>query len=75
MIPKNQNISLGFTNAKLRDYLLGTFLGIIPITFIYVYLGHSFVDFRYTVKILFVLLALICTYFIQLFLKSHNARH
>lgn len=35
------NFALGLTRVSFRDYLLGTFLGIIPGTFAYVYFGDS----------------------------------
>lgn len=35
------NFALGFTKVSLRDYFLGTLLGIIPGTFAYVYFGDS----------------------------------
>jgi len=35
------NFGLGFTKVKVRDYFFGTFLGIIPGTFVYVYFGDS----------------------------------
>ncbi len=35
------NFALGLTKVSYRDYFLGTFLGIIPGTFAYVYFGDS----------------------------------
>jgi len=35
----------GLSKIKIRDFILGTFLGIIPGTFAYVYLGTSLVTF------------------------------
>lgn len=35
------NFLLGVTNISLRDYVLGSFIGMIPGTFIYVYFGES----------------------------------
>ena len=35
------NFALGFTKVSYRDYVLGTFLGIIPGTFAFVYAGSS----------------------------------
>jgi uncharacterized membrane protein YdjX (TVP38/TMEM64 family) len=37
------NYALGLTSVGLRDYLLGSFVGMLPSTFLYVYLG-SLVD-------------------------------
>ena len=36
------NFALGLTKVKARDYVIGTFFGIIPGTFVFVYLGDSF---------------------------------
>lgn len=35
------NYALGLTKVRLRDYILGSFLGMLPGTFLYVYLGSS----------------------------------
>lgn len=68
-----QNFSLGITDIKFKDYFFGTLLGIIPITYIYVYLGHSFIDFRYMGKIIFFLIILVFIYFIQKYLKKRDS--
>ena len=34
----------GLSKIRMRDYILGTFIGIIPGTFAYVYLGSSLID-------------------------------
>ncbi len=53
----------GFSKISARDYVLGTFLGTIPGTFVYVYLGHSLTDiysWQFVLAIgLLILLALI----------------
>lgn len=42
VVPFNAlNYVAGISNVKSKDYILGTFLGIIPGTFVYVYLGDS----------------------------------
>jgi uncharacterized membrane protein YdjX (TVP38/TMEM64 family) len=33
------NYALGLTRVRLRDYVLGSFVGMLPATFLYVYLG------------------------------------
>jgi uncharacterized membrane protein YdjX (TVP38/TMEM64 family) len=33
------NYALGLTRVRLRDYVLGSFIGMLPATFLYVYLG------------------------------------
>lgn len=35
------NYALGLTRVRLRDYILGSFFGMLPGTFLYVYLGSS----------------------------------
>lgn len=35
------NYALGLTRVRLRDFILGSFLGMLPGTFLYVYLGSS----------------------------------
>ncbi|MEO5818908.1 MAG: TVP38/TMEM64 family protein [Vicinamibacteraceae bacterium] len=40
LIPFNVlNYALGLTRVRLRDYALGSFLGMLPVTVLYVYLG------------------------------------
>ena len=40
LIPFNVlNYALGVTRVRLRDYALGSFLGMLPVTLLYVYLG------------------------------------
>lgn len=51
------NFALGFTNIKSRDYILGTFLGIIPGTMVFVFFGDSLGSHSLQ-KIVFALLAL-----------------
>jgi uncharacterized membrane protein YdjX (TVP38/TMEM64 family) len=39
-----QNYGLGFSKVRFGPYLLGSFLGVIPASLIFVYLGHSLTD-------------------------------
>ena len=41
------NYALGVTKVSLKDYVWGTFLGIIPGTILFVYFGDSFAQFSY----------------------------
>lgn len=53
------NFGFGFTGVGTSQYILGTFLGIIPGTFAYVYFGYSLASFRLdrvVIAILFILL-------------------
>lgn len=38
------NYGLGLTNVSIRDYVLASFLGMLPGTILYVYLGHTIGD-------------------------------
>jgi uncharacterized membrane protein YdjX (TVP38/TMEM64 family) len=58
-----QNFSLGLTGVKFRDYLFATLFGIIPVNFIYVYLGYSFLNLKNLWKIVFILFVLLILYF------------
>ena len=55
------NYGLGLTRVRLRDYLIGTFLGIIPATFVFVSFGNAVVTMQMR-RILFAfgLVALVC---------------
>jgi uncharacterized membrane protein YdjX (TVP38/TMEM64 family) len=67
-----QNYSLGLTRVKARDYFLATFLGIIPGTFVFVYLGHSVSDPKQLWKIMIAALLFLGVYFLQ---KHLRAKH
>ena len=60
-----QNFSLGLTNVKFKDYLFATLLGIVPVSFAYVYLGHSLIDLRCPIWFAYILVAGISIYLIQ----------
>lgn len=52
------NFTFGLSKVKFKDFLIGTFLGIIPGTFAYVYLGSSLTDIfsiNFILAILFLL--------------------
>jgi uncharacterized membrane protein YdjX (TVP38/TMEM64 family) len=45
LVPFNAlDYAAGLSKISVRDYVLGTFIGIIPGTFVYVYLGSTLVD-------------------------------
>lgn len=46
-----QNYGLGFSQVRFSPYALGTFLGMIPGSFAYVYLGYSLTDPRQLWKV------------------------
>ena len=47
-----QNYALGFTRVRFLPFALATFLGMIPGSFVFVYLGYSLTDLRNAWKIL-----------------------
>ena len=57
------NFGAGLSMIKFKDYLLGTFFGIIPGTFVYVYLGSTLTEIGsvkfFVAVILFALLAIV----------------
>ena len=54
-----QNLSLGLSPVRLRDFLLGTVLGILPWCVAYAFLGEAVTDFRSFWKVLLGILALV----------------
>lgn len=54
-----QNYALGFTRVRLLPFALATFLGMIPGSFAFVYLGYSLTDLRNAWKILVAFLLII----------------
>lgn len=47
-----QNYGLGFSKVRFAPYAFGTFLGMIPGSFAFVYLGYSLTDLRNAWKVL-----------------------
>jgi uncharacterized membrane protein YdjX (TVP38/TMEM64 family) len=47
-----QNYGLGFTQVRFAPYAIATFLGMIPGSFTYVYLGYSLTDLRNAWKVM-----------------------
>jgi uncharacterized membrane protein YdjX (TVP38/TMEM64 family) len=74
-----QNLSLGLTKVKFRDYFLATFIGIMPGSFALVYFGSSIINVLINPKnfwmIILAVLFLIGVYFLQKYLrKKHGYR-
>ena len=53
------NFALGLTKVSVRDYFFGTFFGIIPGTFVFVYFGNSLATLS-PIKIGVALLLIVC---------------
>ena len=69
-----QNYGLGFSQVRFGPFALGTFLGIIPGSFAFVYLGYSLTDLRHAWKIVVAMLLIIGLVFGQRwFVKYRSA--
>jgi uncharacterized membrane protein YdjX (TVP38/TMEM64 family) len=69
-----QNYSLGLTRVKPRDYFFATLFGIIPGTFMFVYLGYSLSDPKQLWKIMLAALLFIGIYVLQKYLKAKHGQ-
>lgn len=69
-----QNLALGLTKVKFRDYALATLIGILPGSFALVYFGSSFIsvitDPKHFWKILVAFVIFGAVYYLQQFLKK-----
>lgn len=50
-----QNLSLGLTSVRFRDYFFATLLGIMPGSFVFVFFGASFIKVIYNPKNIWIL--------------------
>lgn len=73
-----QNLALGLTKVKFRDYFSATFIGIMPASFALVYFGSSFISVltnpKYFWKILVAISLLVLLYCLQRFYKNRQAK-
>ncbi len=73
-----QNLALGLTKVKFRDYALATLLGILPGSFALVYFGSSFIsvitDPKNFWKIIVAFVIFGAVYYLQQFLKKKQGR-
>jgi len=60
-----QNYGLGFSRVRFAPFALGTFLGIIPGTFAFVYLGYSLTDPKQLWKLLLALVIIVGLLFLS----------
>lgn len=69
-----QNLSLGLTKVKARDYFLATLIGIMPGSFVFVFFGASLIKVLFDPKNLWILavaiLIFITVFYLQKFLKK-----
>ena len=68
-----QNLALGLTKVKFRDYALATFIGIMPGSFALVYFGSSFISVitnpKHFWKIIVAFVIFGAVYYLQQFLR------
>lgn len=69
-----QNLSLGLTKVKFRDYFLATLIGIMPGSFAFVFFGSSLIKVLFNPKAFWVIgiaiLLFIGIYYLQRYLKE-----
>jgi uncharacterized membrane protein YdjX (TVP38/TMEM64 family) len=73
-----QNLALGLTKVKFRDYALATFIGILPGSFALVYFGSSFISVltnpRNFWKIMVAFIIFGAVYYLQQFLSKKQSK-
>ncbi len=70
------NYGLGFSKVRFRSYVPATFLGMIPGTFAYVYLGYSLTDPKHLWKLgIAILLIVVLMLGQRAWKKSRNTQH
>jgi len=71
-----QNLGLGITRVKFRDYFLATLIGIVPGSFALVYFGSSIISVLANPKnlwmIIVAVLILVSVYFLQNYLRKRQ---
>lgn len=69
-----QNLALGLTKVKFRDYALATFIGILPGSFALVYFGSSFISVitnpKHFWKIIVAFAIFLAVYYLQQFSRK-----
>ena len=72
-----QNLSLGLTNVKFRDYFFATLIGIMPGSFAFVYFGSSLIKVLFNPKnfwmIIVAVLIFAGVYILQKYLRSKRS--
>ncbi len=68
-----QNYGLGFSQVRFAPYMIATFLGIIPGSFAYVYLGESLTDPKNLWKLGLAILLIVALMFGQKLLKAKQS--
>lgn len=72
-----QNLSLGLTKVKFRDYFIATMIGIMPGSFAFVFFGSSLIKVLFNPKnfwiILIAVLIFVGVYYLQKYLKKKQS--
>jgi len=74
-----QNLSLGVTKVKFRDYFLATLIGIMPGSFAFVFFGSSLIKVLFDPKNLWIvgvaILVFVGIFYLQKYLKKKQANN
>ena len=74
-----QNLSLGVTKIKFRDYFLATLIGIMPGSFAFVFFGSSLIKVLFDPKNFWIIgmaiLIFLGVFYLQKYLKKKHATH
>ncbi len=69
-----QNLSMGLTSVRFRDYFFATLLGIMPGSFALVFFGASFIEFVYNPDNFWIIGAAALVFFGVYYLKKYLAK-
>jgi len=73
-----QNLSLGLTKVKFKDYFFATLIGIMPGSFAFVFFGASFIKVLFDPKNFWILivavLVFMCVYYLQKYLRKKKSK-
>mgnify|MGYP001575104575 CR=1 FL=1 len=71
-----QNLSLGLTNVKFRDYFLATLIGIMPGSFAFVFFGSSLIKVLFNPRNFWILIVAVMlfagVYYLQKYVKGKH---
>ena len=74
-----QNLSLGLTKVKFRDYFWATLIGIMPGSFAFVFFGASLIKILFNPNnfwwILLAVAVFVAVYFLQKYLRKRHGQH
>ncbi len=67
-----QNISLGLTKVKFRDYFLASLLGILPGSFLFMFFGSSIIPLVFNVRNLVIAFGIVFIFLLVFYLVKHK---